>query len=220
MFRGQNLNVADQTIIEPNFLLPHSLAFDGKNLAAKLARYEPANAEHPNGFRLLDIQQPKSLAGQRNVLLPAGDVVIAMPSEAPWLKANECFLASEIPFAVLANPTAWKQYASTAELVRGMSIRGMDTGNDVRVTVHSRLLQPFLDSLLVLLGLPLLLKGVNRNIFAAVGLCVGLVLLFTLVTMGSQLLGTSYLISPVLAAWLPLLIFVPWMVFQGEPLWE
>ena len=45
-------------------------------------------------------------------------------------------------------------------------------------------------------GLPLVLSRYNRNVFFAIGLCVVVVVGFYLVVLGSQYLGSSYLISP------------------------
>ena len=81
-----------------------------------------------------------------------------------------------------------------------------------------RLIQPLLDVTLLFLGLPLVLSRKNRNIFLAIGMSVVLVVGFMGVVLACQYCGTSYLISPVLAAWLPLMVFVPWGVFSAEPL--
>ena len=67
-------------------------------------------------------------------------------------------------------------------------------------------------------GLPLLLRCGNRNLFLAIGLCVGLVVAFYLVVLGFQYLGSNYLISPTLAAWCPVMIFVPMAVYMSDPL--
>jgi lipopolysaccharide export system permease protein len=77
-----------------------------------------------------------------------------------------------------------------------------------------------LDVLLLSLGLPLVLSRYNRNVFFAIGLCVVVVVGFYLVVLGSQYLGSSYLISPALAAWLPLLLFLPLAAWLSEPLLE
>ena len=80
---------------------------------------------------------------------------------------------------------------------------------DVRVTIHSRILQPLLDITLLFLGLPLVAARDNRNVFVAIGICMGLVALFFIVAIACQQLGAGCLISPALAAWAPLMIFVP-----------
>ena len=63
---------------------------------------------------------------------------------------------------------------------------------------------------LLFLGLPLVLTRENRNVFIAIGLCVMVGSIFVLTTIALQAFGTNYLISAAsLAAWAPLMIFVP-----------
>jgi len=61
----------------------------------------------------------------------------------------------------------------------------------------------------------------NRNMFAAIGLCLGVVIVFKLVILGCQFMGaSSFLLSPVLAAWLPVMIFVPCAAVLAQPMFE
>ena len=96
----------------------------------------------------------------------------------------------------------------------------LNLGSDVRVAVHARVIQPILDVCLLFLGLPLLLSRSSRNVFFAIGLCVAIVVGSYLVVFGCQSLGSNYLVSPVLAAWLPLMIFLPLAVWMSNPLRE
>jgi lipopolysaccharide export system permease protein len=106
------------------------------------------------------------------------------------------------------------------ELIAALHNPSLDLGADLRVTVHSRFVQPFLDVTLLFLGLPWVLTRESRNIFLAAGLCILVVAVFLLVVLGCQALGTSYLLSPALAVWCPLLIFAPLArVFAGA-LWR
>jgi lipopolysaccharide export system permease protein len=60
----------------------------------------------------------------------------------------------------------------------------------------------------------------NRNVFVAIGWCVGLVVAFMLVTFTCQYLGTNYWFEPALAAWLPAMIFIPCAVAMSQPFRE
>jgi lipopolysaccharide export system permease protein len=82
-------------------------------------------------------------------------------------------------------------------------------GADVRVAIHTRLMQPFLDTTLLFLGLPFVITRTNRNPFIAIGLCLTVVSVFMVVVLGCQSLGTSGWLQPTLAAWLPLIVFAP-----------
>jgi lipopolysaccharide export system permease protein len=144
--------------------------------------------------------------------------VVLTPEDTPWLAADTCFVVSEIDPTMLGHGSAWRQYASTLELIRGLRTGSLDFGADVRVAVHTRFVQPLLDATLLMLGLPLVLSRNNRNVFLAIGMCVGVVALFMLVLLACQALGTNGLLRPALAAWLPLMLFVPVAVRIAKPL--
>ena len=84
------------------------------------------------------------------------------------------------------------------------------------MAIHARIVQPLLDMTLLFLGLPLVVTRENRNVFVAMGICMVVTTAFSLVVAGVQSLGEVPIgFSPPLAAWTPLIIFVPlaaWMV--------
>ena len=84
-----------------------------------------------------------------------------------------------------------------------------DLGADVRVAIHTRFMQPFLDTTLLFLGLPFVITRTNRNPFISIGLCLAVVTVFMLVELGCQSLGSTGWLSPPLAAWLPLIDLRP-----------
>lgn len=219
---GRQLDLEAQTILDPNFKVPRSLPDQRSTWMAQKALYEPATGERPAGYRLSGVVTPKNVAAEQPLKLDDATQTIAIhtPLSAPWLAEDECFVVSEVSFELLVDQNGWRQYASTSELIAALHKQGVGCGNDVRTTVHARLLQPLLDVVLLLLGLPLVLRGLNRNLFIAVGQCVLVVVMFLLISVTSQYLGGSYLIAPVVAAWIPLLFFVPITVFNAEPLWE
>jgi lipopolysaccharide export system permease protein len=69
--------------------------------------------------------------------------------------------------------------------------------------------QPFLDTTLLMLGLPFVVTRTNRNPFLILGMCLAVVTVFMLTVLGSQSLGSSGWLAPALAAWLPLMLFAP-----------
>jgi lipopolysaccharide export system permease protein len=88
------------------------------------------------------------------------------------------------------------------------------------VTLHRRFVQPVLDVTLLFLGMPFVLSRGSRNIFVATGQCLLLVAAFFVVTLGCQTLGNAILVSPALAAWLPMLIFLPPAYVAAARRWE
>jgi len=216
---GKHWFAKDKRIEKPAFSLPQELDDYGRQLVAADAYYQPADENHPGGYLLSGVSLPKNLDSRASLSLHEQPVIFT-PHDYPWLKTGECFVASNISFRLLTSGTDWWRYASVVELIAGLRNPSLDSGADKRVAIHARIVQPFLDVLLLFLGLPLVLSRYNRNVFFAIGLCVVVVVGFYLVVLGSQYLGSSYLISPALAAWLPLLVFLPLAAWLSEPLLE
>jgi lipopolysaccharide export system permease protein len=214
---GEATVAKDCLIKKPSFQLPPSLDHYGSQLVAATATYLPPEGDRPGGYLLKGVSQPKDLATKPSLSL-GGEPVIITPRDAPdWLGEKECFVVSNVTFDLLTEGLA---YASTAQLIAGLRNPGVDFGADVRVEIHSRIVHPFLDVTLLFLGLPLVLTRENRNVFLAIGLCLLVVTVFVLATIALQHLGTTLLIPPHLAAWAPLLIFVPLAVGMAGSMWK
>jgi len=181
----------------------------GNQLRADNAYYQPPQGDRPGGYLLDGVREPRHLDAKPSLLLD-GRAVIITPRDAPdWLKPDQCFVVSNVEFDLLISAENYARLSSTAELVRGLRNPSLDFGADVRVAIHSRMVQPLMDITLLFLGLPLIVARGDRNVFVAMGFCILVTTLFAAVAAGSQHLGDIMLISPALAAWLPLIIFVP-----------
>jgi lipopolysaccharide export system permease protein len=216
---GASISISEQRIDKPAFLLPKTLQAHGRQLNAEEAYYRPPQGERPGGYLLCKVSQPPNLAEKPSLSLGKRRVLIT-PHDADWLDEDQCFVASNVAFDQLENTDAWRRFASTRELMTGLRNPSLDYGADVRVAIHSRIVQPLLDVTLMFLGLPLILSRGGRNVFLASGLCFAVVVTFYLVTLGSQMLGSQLWFSPAFAAWLPLMIFIPTAVVMAEPLRE
>ncbi len=218
--QGNALYSAQRRIEQPMFRLYQRYGEFGKQLQAKNAYYQTANADRPAGYLLEDVTDPAKPAEIASVMQD-GRPVILTPRENSWLKPNQVFLVSQVGFEQLAGGRTWRQYSSTSELIAELRNPSLDFGLDSKVMVHARVVQPFLDLSLFFLGLPLVLTRENRNIFVAAGWCFLLVLLFFVVVIACQALGNiGYLVSPSLAAWLPLMVFAPIATAVSYPMWE
>ena len=221
LIRGEATYGDRQRVAEPNFLLPPSLSDYGKLLVAKDAFYRPPEGDRPGGYLFDKVDKPRHL-DQRASLSLDGKPVIITPRDAPdWLGADQCFVVSDVRFEQLAGGDAWWQYASSPDLIAGLRNRSLNASRKVCVGLHGRFVQPFLDVTLLFLGLPLVLRRGDRNVFLAIGLAAVLVAGFMLVVMTFQYVGSNYtLISPALAAWAPLMIFVPAAAAMSEWMWQ
>ena len=219
LLTGKATVAAYQQITQPSFRLPGSFAQFGRQLVARQANCLPATDEHPRGYLLDGVTQPANIAEIPSALLDDKPVIFS-PKDYAWLKPDQCLVASEITFEHLAADQAWRQYSSTAQLIGALRNPSLDYGADTRVTVHRRFVQPVLDVTLLFLGLPLVLTRSNHNVFVAVGQCLLIVAAFFVVVLACQALGNAILISPALAAWLPMLIFAPVAYVTALRRWE
>jgi lipopolysaccharide export system permease protein len=210
LLRGKMTFAKDQCIKEPSFLLPQTLDKHGYQLVAAHAFYKPPQGSRPAGYLFQGVTQPADLGKQPSLWLGKRRVIITPLDEPEWLKPDQCFVASEVSFEQLIGGQGWRQFSSTRDLIAGLSNRSLDFGADVRVAIHARFVQPLLDITLLFLGLPLVLSRENRNMFLAIGICMGITAVFMIVVMGFRSLGSAgLLMDPALSTWVPLMIFVP-----------
>jgi lipopolysaccharide export system permease protein len=157
---------------------------------------------------------------QHTLKLKDRPVVITPADAADWLKPDQCFVVSGITFDALIEGQKVRQFFSTAQLIAGLHNDCYGYGPDVRVAVHSRIVQPLLDITLLFLGMPLVISRENRNVFLAIGLCMGVVGCFLMVVIGMQQLGEQSVVRPATAAWVPLMLFVPLATRFAEGMWK
>ncbi len=209
LFTGKSTRASDQMIDLPSLQLPQRLGQFGETLSAAQAYYEAADGTHPSGYRLHEVSIPDDLDDIESVRSKDG-LEILSPKDTPWLESGQCFVTSAITFDELANGRDFRQYSSTWELIRSLRNPSLDFGTSTRVLVHARVVQPFLDLSLVLLGLPLVSSRSTRNIFVAAGSCFLVVAVVLVTTLVIHSLGGFLVIRPAaLAAWLPVMLFVP-----------
>lgn len=206
---GDKIVPATKKIIKPNFNLTRG-QFDqfGKQLSATEAVYLPTNGELPSGYLLCGVTSPKALLKSPALLLE-GKPIIMTPVGNDWLQHDQIFVVSNVSFEFLSAGATWRDFASTREMIQQLRSPSTDLGADVRVAIHSRFIQPFLDTTLLFLGLPFVVTRTNRNPFISLGLCLAVVTVFMCVVLGCQSLGTNGWLGPPLAAWLPLIVFAP-----------
>lgn len=219
LIAGRFTVAAERRIGHPQFRLPRGLGRFGSQLVAENAYYRSAAGDRPGGYLLAGVRQPERIAEIPSVYVQAAPVLLTR-QDTDWLEPDQCFVVSDVLFEQLSEGNDWRQFAPTRELLAGLRNPSLDYGADVRVTVHARFLQPLLDMTLFFLGLPLVISRENRNVFVAIGLCALVVLIFFVVVLTCHTLGGNYLLPPALAAWCPLLIFVPTARVIAQSLWR
>ena len=219
LFRGKGAQASTKSIQSPSLLMPPQLGDYGPQITAARAVWRPADAGRPAGFLLAQVQEPADI-DQLPPLTCGGQSVVLTRQAADWLEPGQCFVVSDLTFEQLIGSTNWSLYSSTTDLVRAIANPSLGVAAEIPLRVHARATAPALDLALLLLGMPLVLGPIRRGIFAAVGGCVAMTVVFFLVVLGSHALATGDLLSPSLGAWLPLLVLGPLAAWFAQPMWR
>jgi lipopolysaccharide export system permease protein len=115
----------------------------------------------------------------------------------------------DVDFDTMTRPRTWFQLTSTYRLYEELQKPDTTRLAQLAVLFHMRLTRPILGVILVVLGLSTILKDQNRNVFVSAGLCLILCAVFFTALFVSRQLGDKDILSPALAAWLPVLVFGP-----------
>lgn len=115
----------------------------------------------------------------------------------------------EADFDAVTRGANWYLFASTPDLRKLLAKPEARRQPAVAVVFHMRFTRPLVGAVMVLLGLAVILRDQNRHVFINAGLCLALIGVFYAAVYGCKYLGENDLLSPPLAAWLPVLIFGP-----------
>jgi lipopolysaccharide export system permease protein len=116
---------------------------------------------------------------------------------------------SEVDYDALTGTGNAYLYASTDRLRETLEKPESRRQANVAVAFHMRFTRPLVGVLLVLMGLGVILRDQNKNVFVNVGLCLILCVIFYVVFYGCKFLGENDILAPAPAAWLPVIIFGP-----------
>ena len=179
-------------------LIPENIGGNMVHLRAREAYYVPPHSgEKRTGGWLLTGTHPPELDGWDSPVLEMID-------------PGKYFLhTQQVNFDTITRSRTWYIYASTARLRDELNRTESTRLAAMAVLFHMRLTRPVLGLLLVLLGLSVILRDQNRNIFISAGLCLILCALFFAACFSCKQLGDNDYLSPALAAWLPVLFFGP-----------
>ncbi len=168
-------------------------------IQAREARFYPAGEKHPTaGVWVMQNTVPERLTSWNRT------DILEMKSPGVFY-----FYSSEIDFETITRSKNWARYVPTWELLN--KIARIDSAQlaSIAVAFHMRLTRPILGMLLVFMGLSIILRDQNRNVFISAGLCIGLCAVFFISGFACQYLGSYGHLPPALAAWLPVLVFGP-----------
>jgi lipopolysaccharide export system permease protein len=206
---GTALITQSQIIREPSFRLYGDYPGFGDLLLAESARWLEANDQHPAGYLLDGIQRPELIDRLPSVGLQDRPILMTSRDQL-WLGAKQCFFATTVHTTLLQTNQSATRISSVAELVRRVRNPSVHSSLSLRVLLHERIVRPPLDFALILLGLPLVVNRKGRNLFVMIGAAMLTVLAFFMIkTLAGAMGGSGYLLSPTMAAWVPLMVIGP-----------
>jgi lipopolysaccharide export system permease protein len=167
-------------------------------LHAREARYQPPGPGPRSGGWLLTETVPAQLDGWSQTQV------------VELINPGKYFLHTKVvDFDTITRDRKWFQFASTSQLHEELDKVDSARLAPMAVLFHMRLTRPLLGLILVFLGLSVILRDQNRNVFISAGMCLGLCAFFFVACFACQQLGNQDILGPALAAWLPVLSFGP-----------
>jgi lipopolysaccharide export system permease protein len=126
------------------------------------------------------------------------------------LDSGKYFLhTKDVDFEAVTRNRTWFVFASTHRLLSELDRPDSTRLASMAVLFHMRLTRPILGLLLVFMGLSVILRDQNRNVFISTGLCLAMCAIFFGALFVCKHLGDNEYLAPALAAWLPVLLFGP-----------
>jgi len=183
---------ADKAFREGQRLIDVKLTIDLQEMAAEEARF----TQGPDGRPGIIVKGPKSAD------IRESDKVKRLPD-------GKVFVATSLTFPEMVRSNQWSRFASAIELVDELGKPQAASLHEIRALVHNRIMQPFANVMLVLLGIPFVLSWERKKFF--VSLLISMLLsggYFVLDSVATYLAGFGYF-DPMFAAWLPIFIFTP-----------
>lgn len=203
---GDKASRTNREVVNLRVTIPEAVAGTLIHITARQAIYHPNQEGRGGRWELLQTI-PMEIEGwdRENAILETVDI-------------GHYFLAvREVGFDAITQDPQWYTLVSTQRLFEELQRPDAGRMSSIAVLFHARLTRPILGMILVIMGLSVILRDQNRNIFISAGSCLGLCGLFFAVIYTCQLLGSYNLLTPALAAWVPILVFGPlsWVLFDA-----
>ncbi len=210
---GEALDLTSKSIIKPVFNMPLILNDYGQTISADEAIWKPAilgngaTPTRPAGYLLKNVVANKCLDDQSSLMINNKPSLIT-PLNNPWLKKGECFLKSGIEVEDLTLNSELLEYSSISELQRIMERMPLNQRTDASIIIHKRILRPFVDFCIIFVGMSFILANDNRLLIILLKAAIWWGTTWIIINMSSALAGEAdQLLSPAVAAWIPLIIF-------------
>jgi len=206
---GAALLATSEWIREPSLRLDGEYPGFGDLLLAESAKWYPANEDHPAGYLLTGVHRPERIDQLASVGLQKRPIMMTQ-RDHDWLQPRQCFFATSVHPDLLQTNQSATRMSSVAELLMRLRNPAVHSSISLQVLLHERIIRAPLDFGLILLGLPLVINRRGRNLFVLIGAAMLTVLgFFAVKTLAGAMGSSGYLVSPSMAAWIPLLVVGP-----------
>jgi lipopolysaccharide export system permease protein len=199
---GQIGSRADGLVVRKFYVnIPESVAGSLINLSANEGRYIPKSDGRLSGGWLLTETVPAELPDLKDWNQPD---ILEMIDPGKFFLHTE-----EVDFDVVTRSRNWYTFVSTSRLREELGKPDSTRLAAMAVLFHTRLTRPILGSILIMMGLSVILRDQNRNVFLSAGMCLLLCGLFFAALFTCKFLGDNEYLAPALAAWTPVILFGP-----------
>jgi lipopolysaccharide export system permease protein len=172
------------------------------HITARMATYHPGDEPHKGKWELLECKERD---------------LKEIPDVLEVVDAGRYFLHTRsVDFDALTRDPRWFLLAPTAQLYQELQRPESTRLAAMAVLFHTRMTRPLLGMVLVLLGLSVILRDQNRNVFISSGQCLLLCGLFFAANYTCKMMGDNEYLNPALAAWLPVVVFGPFSVVMFD----
>ena len=171
VLRGEELVLEEKKIVNPDIQLLGQVNSKIGRVSSQSAILEPANHVHPAGLMLHRVVQPVDLSQLPSLTNETGETILYSPSDNRWLAPDQAFIACSFNVEQMAYGSKLVNYLSTNEMMVEARKPKRWFGSDQQIAIHSRFVRPVLDLTLLMLGLPMVLGSIERNVFVSIGIC-------------------------------------------------
>ncbi|QDU64221.1 putative permease YjgP/YjgQ family protein [Planctomycetes bacterium Pan216] len=199
LIRGETAHREDKRIEKFNVTLPLELGVHPPELRSSVAYWRQDEKTGRWGWLLI---KPDPLPTVKKTAEGEEEKVRILPD-------GNAFLFTDISFGDMIRRRNWMGFAGTWELLAELQRGEIKDPRKVRIIIHNRLMQPILNLLLVLIGIPFVLQWERKNIYRSIFVSMIISALFFVIDACSGYFASHGYIDPLSAAWIPVFLFGP-----------
>ncbi|MGQ0637529.1 MAG: LptF/LptG family permease [Planctomycetaceae bacterium] len=203
LIAGKRLNLREQKLEEAEFFVKSPVIIERPRsiLAVEAVPVAP-RGNRPGGWLLKG-------TSSRYESLPLTDAGRKIVRRGPSGKPDEIFVRTDVGFDRLYNRDKHYEYLSTWELLRRIRNPSFNQRSvrNLSLYLHTRFTKPVLNLIVVLVGVPFVVRRESVSLITNLAICSGMMGLMLAVNELCLYLGKVNLISPELAVWSPIVIW-------------